>query len=114
MSTIARVSIDPLGGDIPAESARLRALGPMVPVELPGGIPAWRHGYDSLRSLILDPRVSRDPRKHWSLWPQVAQKPAWSWIMSWVGMVNMFTNYGPDHHRLRKLVAPASPVAAPS
>lgn len=108
MSTLTRVAIDPLGSDIPAESARLRALGPVVPVELPGGIPAWAPtGYDTLRSLILDPRVSRDPRKHWSLWPEVGKKPAWSWILSWVGMVNMFTNYGPDHRRLRKLVAPS-------
>jgi len=108
MSTSTRIAIDPLGRDIPAESARLRALGPVVPVELPGGIPAWAPtGYDTLRSLILDPRVSRDPRAHWSLWPEVGRNPAWGWILGWLGAINMITSYGPDHRRLRKLVAPS-------
>ncbi|MDX6356559.1 MAG: 2-hydroxy-5-methyl-naphthoate 7-hydroxylase, partial [Streptomyces sp.] len=108
MSTPTRIAIDPLGTDIPAESARLRALGPVVPVELPGGIPAWAPtGYDTLRSLILDPRVSRDPRAHWSLWPEVGRNPAWGWILGWLGAINMITSYGPDHRRLRKLVAPS-------
>jgi 2-hydroxy-5-methyl-1-naphthoate 7-hydroxylase len=103
-----RFAIDPFGADILAESAELRALGPIVPVELPGGIPAWaptRH--DVLRDLILDPRVSKDPRLHWRLFPEVGQHPSWSWILGWVGVVNMLSTYGGDHARLRKLVAPS-------
>ncbi|MFF3687560.1 cytochrome P450 [Streptomyces sp. NPDC002187] len=108
MTASTRVAIDPFGADIIAESARLRALGPVVPVELPGGIPAWAPtGYDTLKALILDPRVSKDPRKHWSLWPEVGEHPAWGWILGWVGVVNMLSTYGPDHTRLRKLVAPS-------
>ncbi|MEV6393660.1 cytochrome P450 [Streptomyces sp. NPDC051907] len=108
MTASSRVAIDPFGVDIPAESARLRALGPVVPVELPGGIPAWAPtGYDALRSLILDPRVSKDPRQHWSLWPQLGEHPDWGWILGWVGVINMLSTYGPDHTRLRKLVAPS-------
>ncbi|WP_405609956.1 cytochrome P450 [Streptomyces sp. NBC_01511] len=103
-----RVALDPFGADIPAESARLRALGAVVPVDLPGGIPAWAPtGFDSLRTLILDPRVSKDPRRHWSLWEEVNSKPEWSWILGWVGVVNMLSTYGPDHTRLRKLVSPS-------
>ncbi|MFP3986670.1 cytochrome P450 [Streptomyces sp. E11-3] len=108
MTEPTRVALDPFGADIPAESARLRALGPVVPVELPGGIPAWAPtGYDTLKSLILDPRVSKDPRQHWSLWSEVGQHPAWGWVLGWVGVVNMLSTYGPDHTRLRKLVAPS-------
>ncbi|MGN9762968.1 cytochrome P450 family protein [Streptomyces sp. SD31] len=105
---IDRVAIDPFGADIPGESARLRALGPIVPVELPGSIPAWAPtGYDTLKELILDPRVSKDPRQHWRLWPEIAERPSWAWILGWVGVVNMLSTYGADHTRLRKLVAPS-------
>jgi cytochrome P450 len=105
---IDRFAIDPFGADIPAESARLRALGPIVPVDLPGGIPAWAPtDYDTLKNLILDPRVSKDPRLHWRLWPEVGQHPSWGWVLGWVGVVNMLSTYGADHARLRKLVAPS-------
>ncbi len=103
-----RFAVDPFGADIPGESARLRALGPIVPVELPGGIPAWAPTtYDTLRELILDARVSKDPRLHWRLWPEVGEHPSWGWILGWVGVVNMLSTYGADHTRLRTLVAPS-------
>ncbi|MGI5372883.1 cytochrome P450 family protein [Streptomyces sp. CA-251387] len=105
---IDRFAIDPFGADIPGESARLRALGPIVPVELPGGIPAWAPtGYDTLKELILDPQVSKDPRLHWRLWPEIGEHPSWGWILGWVGVVNMLSTYGADHTRLRRLVAPS-------
>ncbi|MCX3289904.1 cytochrome P450 [Streptomyces sp. NEAU-H22] len=108
MTVTDRIALDPFGADIAAESARLRALGPIVPVELPGGIPAWAPtGYGTLKELILDPRVSRDPRLHWRLWPEIGEHPSWGWILGWVGVVNMLSTYGPDHTRLRKLVAPS-------
>ncbi|MFJ2175989.1 cytochrome P450 [Streptomyces sp. NPDC087851] len=97
------LALDPFGRDIPGECARLRAAGDVVAVTLPGGIPAYaitRH--DQLHDLMLDDRVSKDPRMHWALWDQALTRPEWRWILGWVGPQNMLNTYGHDHKRLRK------------
>ncbi|WP_314174849.1 cytochrome P450 family protein [Streptomyces winkii] len=100
------VPIDPAGQDIHGEADGLRGAGPAALVELPAGIHAWSvSSFDLLKQLLTDDRVSKDPRRHWPAWQRGEFHG--TWIRSWVGVTNMFTSYGADHRRLRKLVAPA-------
>ncbi|WUH93159.1 cytochrome P450 [Streptomyces sp. NBC_00433] len=59
-----------------------------------------------LKELLTDPRVSKDPRQHWTAWANGEITPDWP-LFTWVAVTNMFTAYGGDHRRLRKLVSTA-------
>lgn len=101
------IVLDPTGADIQGESARIQQRGPVALVELPGGVPAWSVTDQSLlRSLLADPRVSKDPRQHWMSFINGEITEAWP-LLPWVAVDNMFTAYGSDHRRLRRLVSPA-------
>ncbi|MBX9366740.1 cytochrome P450 [Streptomyces sp. WAC04114] len=99
--------IDPTGRDIHGEAARIRELGPVTPVELPEGVQAWAvSSPDLLKRLLTDPRVSKDPRRHWPQWIKGEISPEWP-LFTWVAVQNMFTAYGGEHKRLRALVSKA-------
>ncbi|WP_405010974.1 cytochrome P450 [Kitasatospora sp. NBC_01539] len=106
-SSGARIVLDPFVTDLDGESARLRAAGPLVEVELPGGVPVWavtRHA--EARQLLTDKRMVKDINL-WGAW-QRGEIPA-DWPL--IGLANpgrsMLTVDGEDHRRLRTLVAQA-------
>ena len=59
-----------------------------------------------LKELLTDHRVSKDPRQHWPRFINGEITPDWP-LFAWVAVTNMFTAYGADHRRLRKLVSTA-------
>ncbi|MET9070165.1 cytochrome P450 family protein [Streptosporangium sandarakinum] len=99
--------LDTTGRDLHGETDRLRALGPAVPVELPGGVIAWSvNRHDVIRKLLTDPNVTKSARNHWPAFINGEIPPDWEMI-SWIAMDNMVTAYGKDHVRLRRLVGKA-------
>ncbi|MFE9248892.1 cytochrome P450 [Streptomyces sp. NPDC007088] len=103
----ARIPLDPFVTDLDAETERLIAAGPLVPVELPGGVPVWAVTHHAeARQLLTDPRVVKDINA-WGAW-QRGEIPA-DWPL--IGLANpgrsMLTVDGADHRRLRTLVAQA-------
>ncbi|MEV6898428.1 hypothetical protein [Amycolatopsis sp. NPDC051372] len=99
--------LDPAARDVHGEGARLRERGPLTPVELPGGVPAWVvTSPAALKQLLTDPPCRRDPRRHWPAYRAGEIPEDWP-LHIWVSVQNMFTAYGSEHRRLRSLVSQA-------
>ncbi|MEV1243137.1 cytochrome P450 [Nonomuraea sp. NPDC050022] len=97
------VTLDPAGTDHHGEAARLRELGPVVRVVLPGGVEAWSITHHALLAdLLTDRRVSKD----WHNWTAVRDgRITDDWpLIGMVKVTNMVTADGREHHRLRKFV----------
>ncbi|MFE9339363.1 cytochrome P450 [Streptomyces sp. NPDC007063] len=98
------MTLDPTGSDPHGEHKALHARGPATRVDLLG-VTAWSVSDPALlKKLLTGPDVSKDARQHW---PQFAETvPTWP-LALWVAVENMFTSFGSDHRRLRRMVAPS-------
>ncbi|WP_069813932.1 cytochrome P450 family protein [Streptomyces sp. TP-A0874] len=97
------VTLDPHGSDHQGEAARLRELGPVVRVRLPGDVLAWSvTDHRLLSELVADPRVSKDWR-NWTAMRRGEIADGWP-LIGMVKVTNMVTADGQEHRRLRKLV----------
>jgi 2-hydroxy-5-methyl-1-naphthoate 7-hydroxylase len=97
------VTLDPYGSDHHGEAARLREVGPVARVILPGGIQAWAVSHhEHLSALVNNPRVSKDWR-NWSAIQRGEIPEGWP-LDGMVRVTNMVTADGAEHHRLRRLV----------
>ncbi|MFD0886429.1 cytochrome P450 [Streptosporangium algeriense] len=96
--------IDPAGADRHAEYRALRDRGPATPVDVLG-LRAWAVTDPALlRTLLTSPDVSKNGRAHYPDFQRTME----TWPLAlWIGVQNMFTAYGADHRRLRRMIAPA-------
>lgn len=97
------IRLDPLGADHHGEAARMRSLGRVVRVILPGEVPVWAvTDHELLAELVTDPRVSKDWR-NWSLIQDGTITDEWP-LVGMIKVTNMVTSDGAAHQRLRKPV----------
>lgn len=98
------VVLDVSGADHHGQIHRLRQRGPIVPVLLPGNVPAWvitRHHL--LTEWLRNRRVSKDWR-NWNAHRNGVIPDGWP-LRGMFFVTNMFTADGEVHRRLRGLVS---------
>ncbi|WP_257230724.1 cytochrome P450 [Streptomyces sp. UH6] len=103
-ASTAVLPLDPTGRRHHKEIRLLHARGPATLVDVLG-VTAWSISDPHLlKQLLVSQDVSKDARAHWPDFDAVA--PTWP-LALWVSVHNMFTAYGGDHRRLRRMISPA-------
>ncbi|MFD6344434.1 cytochrome P450 [Streptomyces roseolus] len=90
-----------------------REHGPVVPVELPGGLPAWLViGYREVHQVTSDPELFPRDVGLWNQWPHV---PADWPLLPMVGqpLPSVYFTAGEEHRRHVRMVVPALEAVDP-
>ncbi|MBF6370998.1 cytochrome P450, partial [Nocardia puris] len=90
-----------------------RDHGPVVPVELVGGIPAWLViGYRELHQVTSDPELFPRDVGRWNQWPNIPED--WP-LLPMVGrpMPSIYFTAGGEHRRHLAMVEPALDAVDP-
>ncbi|WP_026413356.1 cytochrome P450 family protein [Actinomadura oligospora] len=98
------ITIDAQMRDVHAQNERLRRAGPLVRVELPGGVRAWaatRH--DTVLTVLTHPDLSKELR-HWADWAEGAVPADWP-LNNIITAQSMIAKEGEEHRRLRRMVS---------
>ncbi|MEU9331542.1 cytochrome P450 [Streptomyces sp. NPDC048290] len=104
MSERPPLVLDPHGTDWQTEYRTLRTGGAATPVDILG-VTAWSVSDPALlKQLLTSPDISKDGRAHM---PDYERTVATWPLALWIAVKNMFTAYGGDHRRLRRMIAPA-------
>lgn len=98
------IIIDPRMRDVHAQDQRLRRAGPLVPVELPGGVRAWAATHhDTVRTVLTHPALSKELR-HWADWAAGAVPADWP-LNNIITAQSMIAKEGAEHRRLRRMAS---------
>ncbi|MGA4843725.1 cytochrome P450 [Streptomyces sp. G45] len=98
--------LDEYAADVPAQGHRIRALGPLVPVELPGSVRAWATADHAVANAVFRTRgFVKNPRL-WSAYRDGELPDGWP-LLRLVAVDSMLTKDGADHRRLSTLVGRA-------
>lgn len=100
---VPTIHLDPMGTDHHGEAARMRALGPVVRVILPGDVAVWAvTTHELVAQLVTNPLVSKDWR-NWSKIQSGEITDEWP-LVGMIKVTNMVTSDGDTHQRLRRPV----------
>lgn len=101
--TVPTIHLDPMGTDHHGEAARMRELGPVVRVILPGDVAVFAvTTHELVASLVTNPLVSKD----WRNWNKIQSGEVgddWP-LIGMIKVTNMVTSDGDTHIRLRRPV----------